>query len=118
MAARGTGASDLALRGGDPRRLKTSPTCRNRGFSDEGDSILAGIPDLDVQETPRGAQRHISATSTARSTEDGLTPTTSGNQDEDAQSSVSGSTAVAAGVRVDPGSRAQARARELEDVTT
>ncbi|KAH7963923.1 hypothetical protein HPB52_023796 [Rhipicephalus sanguineus] len=84
-------------------------------FSDDGDSFLAGLADSEVRgplTDPEGP-----TPTTAPSTESRHIPATEGGQDDDAQSSVSEATAVLAGLRTDPGSRAQARARELEDLS-
>ncbi|KAL1467489.1 hypothetical protein MTO96_042141 [Rhipicephalus appendiculatus] len=60
-------------------------------------------------------QSRFSDEGTTQNTEGRHVPATDSNQDNDAQSSVSGTTAVETGLGVDPGSRAQARARDLED---
>ncbi|KAL1485136.1 hypothetical protein MTO96_032159 [Rhipicephalus appendiculatus] len=87
-------------------------------FSDDGDSISAGIPETDVLGSPSDSQRPIPPTGTTQSTEGTHIPVTDGNQHEDAQSSVSETTAVETGLKMDPGSRARARARELEHETS
>ncbi|KAH7963060.1 hypothetical protein HPB52_019458 [Rhipicephalus sanguineus] len=100
-----------------PAVPSTSDTPRSQ-FSDDGDSFLAGIPEPETQGAPSS-----SATRPVPSTEQGTDgrhipaahAVRDAGQDEDAQSSVSDATAVLAGLRTDPGTRAQARARELED---
>ncbi|KAL1474086.1 hypothetical protein MTO96_038253 [Rhipicephalus appendiculatus] len=114
MAARGA-VHQISPPGADsPAAEGVSDTPQSR-FSDEGDSILAGIPETYVLGTPRDSQRLVPSAGTTRNTEGRNLPATDSNQDDDAQSSVSGTTAVETGLRVDPGSRAQARARDLED---
>ncbi|KAL1485843.1 hypothetical protein MTO96_031718 [Rhipicephalus appendiculatus] len=107
------GVQQVSPSGADSPAVEgVSDTPRSQ-FSDEGDSLLAAIPETDVLGIPSGSQRLI--TGTTQSSEGRHIPATNSNQEEDAQSSVSDATAVATGLRTDPGSREQARACELED---
>ncbi|KAH7963917.1 hypothetical protein HPB52_023790 [Rhipicephalus sanguineus] len=100
-----------------PAVPSTSDTPQSQ-FSEDGDSFLAGIAETEPQGAPSTSSARP-VPSTGQSAEGRHIPATDGardaGQDEDAQSSVSDATAVLAGLRTDPGTGAQARARELED---
>ncbi|KAL1470070.1 hypothetical protein MTO96_040690 [Rhipicephalus appendiculatus] len=98
-----------------PRRLRASPTRRDPDFRTRVTAFWQGYRKRTCWE-PRVTRRgSYPPTGTTQNTEGWHIPATDGNQDDDALSSVSETTAVETGLRMDPGSRAQARARELED---
>ncbi|KAL3243057.1 hypothetical protein MRX96_020732 [Rhipicephalus microplus] len=90
-----------------PVARSVSDTPRSR-FSDEGYSILAILLDPNNAEVPGSSQRSIPTMGPAKNRGQRPIPTTEADQEEDARSSVSETTAVATGLRVDLGSRSMA----------
>lgn len=85
------------------------------GFSPEGDDIIANLHENPEQGIAGDAARVGPSMTPANTCLPSERPTTGGDAEDDAGSSVSAVTAVGTGAGADPGLRAQTRAQEIAD---